>query len=107
VPRLLADSHELQRLADELEAGRLQARLREASAKRSHQERVFDLVLEGWSLTTARAYVHGRDGMVTAYHDSQSPIELGINPKKMTDRKSGRKRRGRKSARYVVPWYLC
>ena len=104
MPNLLQDSHEQQAIADAMEANRIEARLRAHTAKRSREERVLDLVLEGWSPMTARAHIHGRDGMVTAYHESQSPTELGINPKRMADRKSGRKRRGARKATFV-PWY--
>jgi len=87
-----------------MEADRITARLRAQNAKRSTAERLLGLVLEGWTPKTARAHLHGQDGMVTAYHDAQSPIELGIDSKKMAEKKSGRKRRKAQKTAFI-PWY--
>jgi len=111
MPRL---HHEyLERLARENEQMILEQRLRQNATKHGLEEEIASLsdpeLGDGWSRRTAEDFVNhgGRSsgGIIAAYKEQQNPHALGIDPRKLRDRKGGRKRRKPpKAAAWRAPW---
>ena len=83
MPANLPDSHELQRLADEMEARRIEARLKNFSQKPTPEERMLALTNDGWSLRTARDDIQtGGWGVPGAHTETRNRRKLGNLPDK-------------------------